>query len=412
MKKSIIRILTVAFTVALAGHASADTAQYPTPPKYTPFPNGEFPIKATYALYQPFINQRQVEWVKEAGFNIMGQRLDEKDLDSLITVASRNDIKVTAATFSMNDFAKMPYFIKKYGDNPTVWGFSIADEPNASKFEELSRVQMDFNRLNPNQMPFYNLLPIVSPKQLGAPDYFTYVSDFVKIVNPPFISYDKYPVMVDKNRGIYVEDNFYLTLETIAKVAKDSGRPFWAYILSTQHWKYPKAKKEYLRFHIFTNLAYGAQGLSYFTYLLPDFDRGIGDFSNAPIDSKGKRTDVWKMVRDVNKEVHNLTKVFLGAEVIDVSHTGSTIPESTHRLSRLPAPFTTIENGPEGLVVSHLRNGDSEYLVIVNHDVLHKQRVKLPRQRPVTRIYPNGKEKTDKGPDLTLDPGGYAIFRL
>ena len=64
----------------------------------------------------------------------------------------------------------------------------------------------------------------------------------------------------------------------------------------------------------------------------------------------------------MNREIRALTPIFLGAEVIDVSHTGDSIPEGTHSLAALPDGIKSLKaEGGEGVFVSHLRNGEHEY---------------------------------------------------
>lgn len=411
MKRRAIYIITV-LALAVSATACARDKKYPEPPAYSGNPDGRFPLAATYAFYPPCITDLHFEWVKEAGFNIIGQNLPPAQLDSCLILAARHDLLVRAVPYGIADTLNIPRFVEKYGANPYIWGFSGADEPNASRFPYLKRMQEIYHELIPEKNVFINLLPAVEAKQLGSKDYRAHVEDYVRTVNPPFISFDCYPIKQTAGRGPYIDDCLWRTIEVVAEVSRESERRFWAFILCTaQPPLYPKQNRNFLRFQIFTALAYGAQGLSYFTYQMPDFDKGKNQFSDAPIDWDGNRTDVWYMVRDVNREVRNLEHVFLGAEVVDVSHTGP-LPNATKRLWSLPAPFLSLDSEGEGVVVSHLRNGDDEYLLLVNKDVVRKQKVNLRRSRPVTRLYGDGREKEESKASITLDPGGYSIFRF
>lgn len=396
----------------MAAAACAGKKDYPEAPEYVPHPKGEFPITATYAFSQPLICDEQFELVKEAGFNTIGQLLSPADLDSCLVLAEKHDINVTAVPWGIRDLSTVRERASRYKDNPMVWGFAMWDEPDASQFDFLRQLNDSLTSEAPRQNGFFNLLPAVGAKQLGAPDYRTYVEDFVRTVNPPYLSLDIYPVKLDGDDRIFVDPVLYKTMEVIRDVARDSGRPFWSYILSNKHWRYPKPTEENIRFQVFTALGYGAQGLRYFTYCMPDFDKEAHEFSEAPIDWDGNRTDTWYMVRNVNKEVQNLADVFLGAEVLNVTQTGARIPEGTRRATRLPLPFRGIESFGEGVMVSHLKNGDHQYLLLVNRDVENNQRVRLSRTRPVTRLYGNGTQKQDNSSSLTLEPGGYALFRF
>lgn len=409
INKTAIIISSIVF---LAAAACAGKTDYPSPPPYYPLPSGEFPIGATFAFYHPFINDQQFEWVKEAGFNYIVQNLSVEDLDSCLRLAKKYGLKVQAKPYTIRDTVNMNKGAGRYKDNPEVWGFGVFDEPKASQFPYLKRLVTRIGEVAPNQNSFINLLPAVSSKDLEAKDYEQYVEDYVRTVNPPFLSLDIYSVKEDKNGNIYVDECMYETMDVINRVARESGRPFWSYVLSNKHPLYPEPREEFIRFEAFSSLAYGAQGIRYYTYLIPDFDLTEGNYSFTPIDREGNRTATWYMVRNVNLEIKNLTDVFLGASLPEVTLTGNHIPKGATRNYRVPAPFRGLETQAEGVIVSHFRNGNNEYLLLVNRDVLNKQKIRLSRSRAVTRLLGDGSEKEEKGSTVTLAPGGYALYRL
>ena len=92
---------------------------------------------------------------------------------------------------------------------------------------------------------------------------------------------------------------------------------------------------------MFSDLAYGAQGLQYFTYWTPVNSEGF-DYEFGPIGLDGRRTVAYDLVRQVNGEIKALSGVFAGAKVKWVRHTGKTIPRGTQRLTKLPEPSTLI----------------------------------------------------------------------
>lgn len=412
MKGIKLQTATLLMTALFFLSACARDRQFPEAPVYYPLPDGQFPIGAGYALRHPYMTDTQMEWVKEAGFNVVRSSLSLEDTDSLLRLANKYDMYVTLYPWGLGDPAKTQMIVERYNADPAVWGYGLWDEPNASKFDELKEVNERVTEYATGNNTFINLLPAVSPKQLGAPDYRSYVEEYVATVNPAYISLDIYPVKFRGKGEIYIDPVLYTTMETIRDVAQASGRPFWSYILSNKHWNYPKPKEEYIRFSVFTALAYGAQGLTYYTYLMPEFDKDKGEYSDAPIDWNGKRTKTWNMVKNVNREVQNLAEIFLGAEVTDVTQTGERIPQGTKRNYRMPAPFRGIESYGEGVTVSQFRNGEKEYLLLVSRDVENKQKVRLPRSRAVTRIYGNGTRREESATTVTLAPGGYALYLL
>ena len=406
------RILTLLCCLAIicvGPIAFARKPDYPKAPPYYPLPSGHFPLRASSTFYAPYLNEQQVKWLKEAGFNGMGQYLTYAELDTLLKYAEKYDLYAAVSLSDLRDTTKIAGIVDRYGNHPRTWLFTVWDEPHTSKFQQVKQI-CDKLRETGNPKPgLVNIFPAVSEKQCGAPDYRTYVEEYVRTVNPAFISYDAYPIRMDKNGNITVWDDYFYTLEVVSDVAKKSGRPFWGYVLCNKHWSYPKPTPAYLSYQIFTNLAYGAQSLGYFTYTLPDYDK-TGEYSDAPIDKDGNRTDVWYFVRDLNREITNLEKVFLGAEVEDVSHTGR-LTHGTKRLGKLPKPFRGIETHGEGVVVSRLKNDGRRYLVLVNKDVTGPQEVRVALSNEVKRLYGDGSEASFTGGTITLTPGGYAIFK-
>jgi hypothetical protein len=63
--------------------------------------------------------------------------------------------------------------------------------------------------------------------------------------------------------------DFYANLEVCSTKAREAGIPFWAFALTTAHLSYPVPTMGQLRYQVYSNLAYGAQGIEYYTYWKP-----------------------------------------------------------------------------------------------------------------------------------------------
>lgn len=252
---------------------------------------------------------------------------------------------------------------------------------------------------------------MVAPQDLQAKDYEDYVQRFVDEVNITPISYDMYPVVMENGKA-KLRPMFYENLEIVRKVSLRNDYPFWAFCLATAHDPYPIPSDTHLRIEAFSALAYGAQCIQYFTYWTPGTT--VWNFHNAPIDENGKRTDVYYKVKNVNKEIQALAKVFLGAKATDVSHTGDSIPTGTKSLTQMPPKFQSIQSNGEGILVSQLVNGKNKYVMLVNRSIDDAQTVTFYLDQSVKRVMPfNGETKLNVGKQtLTLSPGNYAIFRI
>ncbi|MDD3108075.1 MAG: beta-galactosidase, partial [Alistipes sp.] len=226
--------------------------------------------------------------------------------------------------------------VKKFMNHPALAGYFLRDEPLCSDFEALGEWARRIQAVDSKHFCYLNLFPTGDEghfKALGVANYREYITRFDKAVPLPFISFDHYPITYDG-----VKPEWYENLNDIAEESQKLGKPFWAFAMATKHWMYPEPTLSMLRLQMYSNLAYGAQGLEYFTYWTPSGNQQF-DFREGPIGLDGKRTVVYDRVKALNTELKALSGVFVGAKVISVTHTGEKLPRSARRLETLPAPI-------------------------------------------------------------------------
>jgi hypothetical protein len=251
---------------------------------------------------------------------------------------------------------------KRFMAHPALAGYHLRDEPSAADFAALAKWVGQIQSVDREHPCYINLFPnYADAGQLGAPTYAQHVDRFIAEVPVPFISFDHYPVV-----GQSLRPQWYENLEVISAAARKANKPFWAFALSVAHGPYPVPTIAHLRVQVYSNLAYGAQGLQYFTYWTVPSE--TWNFHEAPILPDGRRGAVYDRVRHVNREVQALRGVFLGASVVSVGHTGEKLPAGTRRYQPAP-PVQSLTTGAEGAVVSQLSKGDRRFLVVVNRDV-------------------------------------------
>jgi hypothetical protein len=160
--------------------------------------------------------------------------------------------------------------------------------------------------------------------------------------------------------------------------------------MSTAHlhrdYLYPVPSTAQLRLQMFANLAYGAQTLQYFTYWTP----GSREFYTASVTLDGKRTDIYDRVKALNREIQNLSGVFLGARVVSVGHTGVWIPAGTQRLTVLPPPVRVLDTDGNSAIVSLLEKDDRCFLVVVNRSIEHPMKLTLVTEDYVKKVLKDG----------------------
>jgi hypothetical protein len=270
--------------------------------------------------------------------------------------------------------------VNRFKDHPALAGYWIRDEPHLNEFSDMGIYVRRIQAVDNKHFCYANLFAnFPSLSLLGITDYLEYVQLFLQEVPVPFLSFDNYPIEANASGKRSLRSGWYENLEIISNEASKARIPFWAFALTTAHGPYPIPTLEDLRLQVFSNLAYGAQGIQYFTYWTP---RPIEwDFHDGPI-YNGQRTPTWYTVQQMNREIKALSGVFLGAQVIKVEHITKTalcfngaIPTGTTRFNfdNRPPEASIIKTftipGNTNAVVSFLKNGNRCYMVIVNRNL-------------------------------------------
>lgn len=280
--------------------------------------------------------------------------------------------------------------VNDYAESPALWGYLLTDEPHLSHFENLAHLTRAFQALDPERVPFINLFPnYASPDQLGTVDYEHYVAAFLDSVQPPVLSYDHYALMEWGDRPEY-----FANLEVIRRQALRGGVPFWNVILSTPHFNYRDPSAADLRWQVYTTLAYGGQGIVYFTYCTPDAE----NYHNGIIDLYGQRTPKYDVVRHLNLEMQHLGPHLRRLTSVAVYHWPDA-PQGTRLL-----PGSGLVAGVDGtafVIGEFVDELGLPWLMVVNrdrdhaawttlhlhtrHTAIHEVSVKSGQLRPVSR---------------------------
>jgi hypothetical protein len=305
-------------------------------------------------------NAERYRELAEAGFTHNFSGFANADaMAKALDVAQAAGIKQFISIPELNsDPEKMAERFKRH---PALAGYYLRDEPSVGDFPALATLTKRIQAVDSIHPCYINLFPnYANQQQLGAATYREHLDRFIREVPVPWISFDHYPVVGSSVRG-----EWYENLELVSAAARAAKKPFWAFALAVAHGPYPVAETEHLRLQVFSNLAYGAQGIQYFTYWT--VKSPTWNFHQAPIDVDGKRTPVYDRVKQVNTEIRAFSKVFYGAEVLRVGHTGN-LPRGTHAYE--PAsPIAALKTGDGGAVVSLLAKGKQRFLAIINRDL-------------------------------------------
>ena len=244
-------------------------------------------------------------------------------------------------------------------------------------------------------------------QQLGANGYEKYIDSFVATVPVPFISYDNYPTKNGK-----LDLDVYVNLEIVSAAARKAGKPFWAFYQAVEWNVMPPRTLAELRVEAFSNLLYGAQCIQVFTYWLPPANGGE-KFHDAPVDADGKRTPVYDMVKTINGEIRALSRVFMHAQILKISHAGKTLPPKATPFAPQP-PLKSLDVGTGNAVVSYLKNGNATYIAILNRDLESalKLTVGFDDIKKVVEIRKDAQDRPLTETTFTVEPGDLLIFQV
>lgn len=353
-----------------------------------------------------------LEEIRACGFNLAGfvspDALDMVQAAGLKGVVSHPSIHVgdnvadRDAAAIQKDVAAL---VEKVGRHPAVFAYSLRDEPKADLFPALARYVEAFRQADPQARCYINLFPnYASMPQLGVATYDEYLEKFVTMVKPPFVSYDHYALMADGS----MRPQYFPNLEAARKVALAHNLPFWNIVLSNAHFHYAEPSDTTFRFQAYTTLAYGARGISYFTYFSPS----SGNYRLAPVDQFGHKTPTWDMLRHINLQIHALAPTYLKLRSVNVFHTGD-IPEGCRDLST--SKYVAELAGGLFVVGEFEGSQGTPFIMLVNKDLTKSARFdvkfKEPGQVMQTNSY-SGATHPWAGENNWLAPGQGMLLSL
>ncbi len=305
--------------------------------------------------------------IAEAGFTvaqISGDRkriLEQLDWCRNAAIAGMViDGRITSAVSGQDGWRdRIREAVADYHDHPALWGYFVVDEPSAGQFPILGEIVVELKERDPDHPAYINLFPnYANEQQLGTKTYEEHVRRYVETVKPPVVSYDHYAILDDGTE----RPEYFPNLETVRSLSLKAGLPFWQIILVVPCLPYRNPSEADLRWQVWTTLAYGAKGVSYFTYWTPDGD----NFRNAIIDPFGERTEHYGKVRLINREIGKLGPILSRLRPLGVYH--SSVPYNGVRPPESGSPPQyLVGSSDEPITVGEFAGeGDAVHLIIVN----------------------------------------------
>jgi len=350
--------------------------------------------------------------MSEGGWNLVWCRAEELD------TAKRSGLRAMLhdgliAPESLDDPAKrqrLDELVARVKRHPALYAYFITDEPSASRFPALGKLVAYLRERDPAHLAYINLFPTyANNQQLGTQGdtvaaYAEHLKQYVEVVKPGLISYDHYHFTANGDSNQY-----FLNLGMIRKKALEANVPFLNIVQAcswTPSMRIPTPDE--LAWLVYTSLAYGAQGISYYVYSHPGHEGAMALADGTP-------TPLYHAASKLNREFVAIASQLQPLRSLGAYHVGETPPGA----EALPADAPVTMQPPvpaSGIVVGLFGHGSrATHVVVVNLNYREPVSVTLTTPGKVGAFdCANGRWQplhTGRTAALRLEPGRGMLLR-
>jgi hypothetical protein len=248
----------------------------------------------------PAMSDATAAQMAEGGWNLVwcsDKELDVAQRHSLRGMLFMPELLSPAALDDPAKRSQLDELIERVRRHPAMYCYFITDEPSAKAFPAFGKLLAYLRERDPTHMAYINLFPTyANNEQLGTTGdqvtaYREHLRQFVDVVQPKLLSYDHYQFATHGDI-----DGYFLNLSMIRQSAQDAGIPFLN-IVQACSWdparRVPTGNE--MRYLLYTSLAYGAQGISYYVYCCQGHVGGIARADGTP-------TELYQALSPLNRE--------------------------------------------------------------------------------------------------------------
>ncbi len=318
----------------------------------------------------PSLTDAVAQQMVEGGFNLVWCA-NEKELDVAHRHGLRGQLRNGLLKPTSLDDPKrreqLDALIARVSKHPALYAYHLIDEPNASQFPGLGRLVAYLREHDPAHLAYINLFPTyASNEQLGTKGdvvtaYNEHLRLYIEQVKPQLISYDHYQFSL-KGDG----NQYFLNLAMIRRAAQDAGVPFLN-IVQACTWA-PKVMRvpntDEMRYLVYSTLAYGAQGISYYVYACANHHGSLVSLDGTP-------GPLYNALKSYNREFVAIAGELQPLRSLRVYHTSMREPgceplpaEASFRLDVSKSP-----SWPRGFLLGYFgAKAKPTHVVVVNLD--------------------------------------------
>ena len=201
--------------------------------------------------------------------------------------------------------------IREYlADSPYYLGEYISDEPSATRFDELGQFTKDYLTAFPEKEVYINLFPnYASAQQIGSSTYSEHIDQYIEKVPTKSMSFDHYALNIGEGS---LGDTYYSNIDLVRSKTLAQRMPFWMIIQAGKvgkNTRMPSEKEE--RWNVWSALAGGSKGISYFCYWDPWDSAEDPDADVAMVHKDGEKTPKYYEIQRINSDIKTIGKKLL-----------------------------------------------------------------------------------------------------
>lgn len=391
--KAVANILFITYVLCCSGNAYAQRRIH---------------IMASHTIGKGHNTLENYKNIEDAGFTLAKQYYPTiEDAIEHLKTASKTNIKLIVECPKL--FDDIYINVNRLRRFRAFGGYDVFDEPGAASFKEIGDKIDQIKGIDNEHIIWVNLYPMsVLPFDLlQSNSYEEYVEQYINYAKPAFVSFDSYAIT---KRGL--DSNFFHNLEIISQKCRNADIPFWGYVLASQFEHFVEPTKGTMSFYAYNNLAYGAQGIEYFSYRR--IVQGKLNITISPIDTNYQKMPIYEAVKELNAEIGYFSKFFYGNKVHDVAHLCKELPIGSHNLEELPKGINSVNYYGKGFVVSQFSKGKRKYLLFVNKDYVNNQLLTIVSSKRLRRLSYYSNERMRGTGEISFDvqPGSIVLLKL
>ena len=268
-----------------------------------------FPIGAWVPYYNDQLSPEWLQKLRGCGINFVPTNsVDPKELELLRAAGLKclaSDERVIYA--NVKTIRDISHWLPEYIDREEVLGTFVWDEPSPLMMRICGAINAEIQRVAPHTFGFINLHPTYSDQneQRDGLTYEEYLEYFVQTASPRLICFDHYPFLKGK-----ITEDYFINLQAIRDCCNRHGLEFWSFLQTCSFCENVTPTPAQVRWHAYTNIAYGAKGLFYFTYATVTHDHS-SVFGPAMVDAEGNPTERYYIAQSIDGYIQSIGKTLL-----------------------------------------------------------------------------------------------------